>query len=66
MQKLLFTELNEVEQKVASLLGGSEKIHIDLLAHSLDMPVRKVSSLLLELECKGMVLSLPGNHYRLR
>ncbi len=66
LQQLLFTELTDEEKKIAGLLSREEKTHIDLLALTLKWPVRLVSALLLDMECKGITLSLPGNHYRLK
>ena len=66
VQQCLFAELNPAEQRLASLLKGEEKIHIDSLCRTLEMPMNNISALLLELEFKGIVEAFPGNLYRLR
>ena len=66
VQQQLFPELSKEEQLVIDQMKTDEKADIDSLASSTGMPVRKVSSLLLELEFKGVVEALPGNQYRLK
>jgi DNA processing protein len=66
VQQLLFQELSGEEQLLTDQFKRGEKIHIDQLCTGLEMPVGKVSSMLLGLEFKGVVETLPGNLYRLR
>ncbi len=66
VQRQLFVELTEGQQKVVDQLRKEEKIHIDNLASDLGVAVRQLSSLLLELEFKGLIDVLPGNLYRLK
>ena len=66
VQQLLFQELTGEEQLLTDQLKRGEKIHIDQLSSGLEMPAGKVSSLLLGLEFKGVVETLPGNLYRLK
>jgi predicted Rossmann fold nucleotide-binding protein DprA/Smf involved in DNA uptake len=40
------------------------ELTIDAICRSLEMPVNKLSSLLLQMEFKGMVKCYPGNLYR--
>ncbi len=63
VQKELFTELDENEKIIVGILEAKEKIDIDNLSVEAKMPMSKISSLLLNLEFKGMVKSLPGKVY---
>lgn len=64
-QKQLFVELNEDERKVYSLLKDLPKETLDNLSLNSGFPVSKTSTLLLEMEFKGVVKSLPGKVYSL-
>jgi DNA processing protein len=65
-QQRLFIDLTEDEQKLVDLLKLNEKTLIDSLCQAVDMPMGKISALLMELEFKGMVDALPGNLFRLK
>lgn len=65
VQKELFIELNNDEKLLIDLIRADGNATIDILAIRSDMPVSKVSSLLLNLEFKGIVRCLPGKVYRL-
>ena len=60
VQQQLFINLNEHEQKVFNFLQRNGKQLLDLIALECDIPVYKLSSLLLEMELKGIVKPLPG------
>ncbi|PTN07939.1 DNA-processing protein DprA [Mangrovibacterium marinum] len=64
IQKQLFVELTTDEQQLLNSLTN-EPVYIDQLCQKVNMPMGKVSSLLLNLEFNGLVLSLPGKMYRL-
>lgn len=64
VQKQLFVALTEEEQQIMESLSN-DPVYIDQLCQSVKMPMGKVSSLLLNLEFNGLVLSLPGKMYRL-
>ncbi len=66
VQQLLFQELTGEEQLLTDRFKRGEKIHIDVLSSGLEMPAGKISSLLLGLEFKGVVETLPGSLYRLK
>jgi F0F1-type ATP synthase alpha subunit len=53
------------EKKIVNLLKEFEKISLDVLSVKLKTPVSILSSLLLILELKGIVLTLPGKKYTL-
>jgi DNA processing protein len=65
VQKTLFSELNEMEKSVYELLSGEGELTIDSICRSLDLPVFKLSSMLLQMEFKGLIKCYPGNLYRL-
>lgn len=65
VQTSLFVELTSEEQKLVDLLKGGDRF-IDEMTIETQLPMNKVSALLLGLEFKGMVASLPGKMYRLK
>jgi len=64
-QTSLFVELTPEEQKLVDLLKGGERF-VDEITIETQMSMSKVSALLLGLEFKGMIISLPGKMYRLK
>ncbi len=64
-QLALFVELNEDERKLAEILKEGGTLSVDILAVRSEMPVSRVSSLLLNLEFSGILRSLPGKMYEL-
>ena len=65
IQTSLFIELTSEEQKLVDLLKGGDRF-IDELTLETKMPMSKVSALLLDMEFKGLVASLPGKMYRMK
>jgi DNA processing protein len=65
VQTSLFVELTTEEQKLVDLLKGGDRF-IDEITIETQLPMSKVSALLLGLEFKGLVASLPGKMYRLK
>ncbi|MDR1859761.1 MAG: DNA-processing protein DprA [Bacteroidales bacterium] len=59
----LFTDLTDEEQACLDAIG-EEMMSIDDLCHILEMTSGKISATLLDLECKGVIKSLPGKMYR--
>ncbi len=57
--------LDPEEQAIASILGGREDTDMDTIARGTGLDFAKIASLLLGLELKGIIDSLPGNKYRL-
>ena len=57
--------LPEEGKKVARMLSGVEKMHLDELCTALEMPVQNLTVLLLEMELAGMIDTLPGKYYAL-
>ena len=66
VQTTLFLDLSEEEQQIVSTLRKQpEGIQLNEIAIKLEKPISKISSMLLEMEFKGIVKCLPGNMYRI-
>lgn len=65
VQRMLCFELTGEEERVAAALKESGEVHVNQLAVALRLPVSQLSSLLFELEMKGVIKSLPGAQYKL-
>ena len=66
VQTTLFVDLSEEEQGIVTTLRkNSEGVQINELAIQLIKPISRISSLLLEMEFKGLVKCLPGGMYRI-
>jgi DNA processing protein len=63
IQPRLFVELSEQEQSIADFLKPREEVGIDELTYALNMNSSQMAALLLNLEFKGVVRSLPGKRY---
>ncbi len=63
-QRSLFIQLEPEEEKLCLLLGEG-KCDADTLSWKSTMPLSKINSMLLQLEIKGAVKSLPGKMYQL-
>jgi len=64
-QQTLFTELSEDEKNIVALLDQADPVSIDWLCYQSQQSNSKVAALLLELECRGLVLAKPGNRFSL-
>ena len=64
-QKELFVELNESEKKIVDLLRAENEAHIDSISSALGLFGSQLAVSLLNLEFKGVVISLPGKMYRM-
>lgn len=64
VQRTLFSELNESEKLIYELLVKNGEMNIDTICRTLGIPVYKLSSLLLQMEFKGIVKCYPGNLYQ--
>ncbi|MDA3882602.1 MAG: DNA-processing protein DprA [Bacteroidales bacterium] len=65
VQKRMFVELTDDEQTIHTILTSETEMTVDVIALRSTFPMSKVSSLLLSLEFKGVVQTLPGKRYRL-
>jgi len=61
----LVFEINEDEKKIIDILKDKGDATIDLIALAANLPVSKVSVLLLNMEFNGIIRSLPGKVYTL-
>lgn len=64
VQQNLFVDLDETEQKIVNIL--QEEMFIDEISAKMELPVSKVSTLLLTLEFKNIISVLPGQMYKLK
>jgi DNA processing protein len=64
IQRTLFSDLDNTEKIVFELLSRQGELTIDTICRSLEIPVYKLSSLLLQMEFKGLLKCSPGNLYR--
>ncbi|MEO5775641.1 MAG: DNA-processing protein DprA [Flavobacterium sp.] len=60
VQKQLFVSLDNDEQKVHDYLQKNGKQLLDIIALECDFPIFRISSLLLNMELKGVIRPLPG------
>ena len=59
----LFPDLTKEEQAVVDVIRDRGEIHINALADALHLPVYKLMSVLVELDCKNVIATLPGCRY---
>lgn len=60
IQKQLFVSLEPEEQKVYDYLLSKGKEQMDIIALECDFPIFRISSILLNMELKGVIRPLPG------
>lgn len=63
VQNQLFIELNPQEQKIVEIIKSTEGIAIDELSYRTQLPPSQLANLLLSLEFKGAICTLPGKRY---
>ena len=63
IQPQLFIELNETEETIVSFLKGKDKVDLDTIAISCQLPIYSISSTLLNLELKGIIRPHPGKQF---
>jgi len=61
----LFPELTREEQAVVDVIRDRGEIHLNAIADVLHQPVYKLMSVLVELDCKKVISTLPGCRYTL-
>jgi DNA processing protein len=64
VQQKLFNELSDEEKLIYQTISREGEMNIDLICQAVDMPVHKLSSLLLQMEFNGVIKCYPGNLYR--
>lgn len=62
----LFQELTDEEKAVVAFMNDKDEVLANSITVATGLPFEKVTSLLLELEFKGIVRVLGGNRYKLR
>ncbi|TWO33939.1 DNA-protecting protein DprA [Seonamhaeicola sediminis] len=65
VQKQLFVELNTQEKQIYNYLLENNKQQLDTIAITCNIPIFKVSSILLNMELKGVIRPLPGKLFEL-
>jgi DNA processing protein len=65
VQKTLFNELGDSEKLIYEELNKNGEMIIDHLCRAVDIPVYKLSALLLQMEFNGIIKCYPGNLYRI-
>ena len=66
IQRELFLELSNEEQSIVNILQKhTEGIQINTLVVQADLPISQLSTLLFELEMKGVVKAMAGGVYKL-
>ena len=64
VQKQLFLNLSDEEQKVMDCLQAKDSVHSDELFHQTGLNSSQLASTLLQLEMQGLVKALSGKYYR--
>jgi DNA processing protein len=59
----IFPSLTKEEQAVVDIIRDRGEIHLNSLADALHQPVYKLMSVLVELDCKKVITTLPGCRY---
>ena len=65
LQQELFPDITEEEQRIVKALAGTDSKQINILAVDTALPMGRLTSLLFNLEMKGIVRLLSGGCYRL-
>jgi DNA processing protein len=65
VQKEIFPALSDEEEKLFNLLSNRGAVQVNTLAIELNIPVTELFLILLEMEMKHIVESLPGGMYQL-
>ena len=63
IQRQLFTEFSEPEKLIVNLLRESDELSVDTLSYKCGLANSELAALLLNLEFKGAIRSIPGNRY---
>lgn len=65
IERQLFPDLSEDEQKIVDLLRKTNDLQINILTVKTSLPINKLTALLFQLEMKGVVKPLAGGMYHL-
>ncbi|WP_253679281.1 DNA-processing protein DprA [Tenacibaculum mesophilum] len=66
IQNKLFVDLNETEQKIHNYLQQNGKQLLDVIALDCNLPTYQLSSILVQMELKGVIKSLPGKTFEVK
>ena len=64
-QRQLFIQLTDEEKQITDLMIGQDKIHFNYIIQETKISTSILASILLELEMKGVIKSMPGKYFRL-
>ena len=64
--KIKYQHLDEIELKLVSFMSPQESFTIDSIHYGTEIPMNVLSSTLLSLEFKGVVISKPGKRFQLK
>jgi len=62
-QTALFPELDPNEKNILNLIGETNQINIDQLAYQAKLSSSEMATLILQLEFKGLIKTLPGKRF---
>ncbi|MGN6645379.1 MAG: DNA-processing protein DprA [Cytophaga sp.] len=65
-KQLILTDLDDDELSIYAVLTDNQDIHIDELSWKSQLSMHKISSVLLQMEFKGIIKALPGKKFALR
>ncbi len=65
-EQKLFESLTQDEQCIIDLLRQNESVYINHLATQSHIPLQKILGLLIQLEFKGLIKSIPGSLYKIQ
>lgn len=65
VQRSLFSDLDDTERSIFETISREGEMTIDTICRSLAIPVYTLSSILLQMELRGIVKCLPGSIYKL-
>lgn len=65
VQKQLFIQLTDDEQKIINLLQAKDSVHADELLNSTGINNSLLAATLLQLEMQDLIKAMPGKHYRI-
>ncbi|NMC40860.1 MAG: DNA-protecting protein DprA [Bacteroidales bacterium] len=65
VQRVLFSDLDDDERKIIEMLNAEEELNIDQISRRCGLPVNRLSSVILQMELKGLLKCFPGNVYKL-
>lgn len=62
-QAQLFPELDDREKEILKIIGDTHQVNIDQLRYQTDFTNSEMAALILELEFKGLIKTLPGKRF---